>query len=125
MDAHNQLLLLEGVCRQLGTDSYHQDVKNWRGGKTLYTGQKGASEGNIPIDRVELVQSVNVLPLQSLKVDVQFASLPAQTANTPHLLETDTSLKQANGVTLADSLLNPDANGIAEVISTNSTGFTQ
>lgn len=32
-DAHEQLLLSEGVCRQLGMLHYHQDVENWRGGR--------------------------------------------------------------------------------------------
>ena len=30
-DAHEQLLLLEGVCRQLDILQYHPDVKVWRG----------------------------------------------------------------------------------------------
>ena len=29
MDAHNQLLLSEGVCRQLGIVPYHPDVETW------------------------------------------------------------------------------------------------
>ena len=32
-DAHEQLLLSEGVCRQLGILQYHPDVEPWRGGK--------------------------------------------------------------------------------------------
>ena len=32
MDAHDQLLLSEGVCRQLGILKYHPDVQVWRGG---------------------------------------------------------------------------------------------
>ena len=30
MDAHDQLLLSEGVCRQLGIISYHSEVERWR-----------------------------------------------------------------------------------------------
>ena len=33
MDAHDQLLLSEGVCRQLGIIQYHPDVETWRGGR--------------------------------------------------------------------------------------------
>jgi len=33
MDAHDQLLLSEGVCRQLGIISYHEKVEGVRGGK--------------------------------------------------------------------------------------------
>ena len=32
MDAQDQLLLAEGVCRQLGIVSYHPEVETWRGG---------------------------------------------------------------------------------------------
>ena len=37
MDAHDQLLLSEGVCRQLGVFSYHPDVERWRGGQQRTT----------------------------------------------------------------------------------------
>ncbi len=33
MDAHDQLLLSERVCRQLGVISYHSEVEKWRGGR--------------------------------------------------------------------------------------------
>ena len=33
MDAHDQLLLSEGVCRQLNIVAYHADVEKWRGRK--------------------------------------------------------------------------------------------
>ena len=39
VDAHDQLLLSEGVCRQLGILQYHSEVEPWRGGrKRKYTG---------------------------------------------------------------------------------------
>ena len=33
MDAHDQLHLSEGVCRQLGIISYHPEVQTWTGGR--------------------------------------------------------------------------------------------
>ena len=33
VDAHDQLLLSEGVCRQLGILKYHSEVEPWRGGR--------------------------------------------------------------------------------------------
>jgi hypothetical protein len=33
VDAYDQLLLSEGVCRQLGIISYHPEVQTWRGRK--------------------------------------------------------------------------------------------
>ena len=48
MDAPDQLLLSEGVCRQLGIVTYHQDVsategtqKDRRGGESCGTSQYG------------------------------------------------------------------------------------
>ena len=33
MDGHDQLLLSQGICHQLGIILYHTDVDVWRGGK--------------------------------------------------------------------------------------------
>ena len=33
MDAYDQLLLSEGICRQLGMIQFHPHVESWRGGK--------------------------------------------------------------------------------------------
>lgn len=48
MDAHDQLLLSEGVCRQLGIVSYHPDVEVWRGHRK----QEVRSEAKVPSVRV-------------------------------------------------------------------------
>ena len=48
MDAHDQLLLSEGVCRQLGIVSYHPDVEVWRGRHK----QEVRSEAKVPLVRV-------------------------------------------------------------------------
>ena len=37
VDAHDQLLLSEGVCRQLGILQYDPDVETWRGGRKKST----------------------------------------------------------------------------------------
>lgn len=69
MDAHDQLLLSEGVCRQLGI-IYHPDVQAWRGGrKQPPAEQKDAAkdkEANVPTVRVKLLQSVQLLPHQAV-----------------------------------------------------------
>lgn len=31
MDVHDQLLLSEGVCHQLGIITYHQNIQRWQG----------------------------------------------------------------------------------------------
>jgi hypothetical protein len=47
MDAHDQLLLSEGVCRQLGIISYHPNVEIWRGGRKQPPQQKKTSEATV------------------------------------------------------------------------------
>lgn len=59
MDAHDQLLLSEGVCRQLGIISYHKDVEKWRGGKKPAAPPRvpmtSTKEVKVPVVRVNLV----------------------------------------------------------------------
>ena len=55
MDAHDQLHLSEGVCRQLGILSYHQQVKQWRGGRKQAPGRGQHSKAaKVPTVRVNL-----------------------------------------------------------------------
>jgi len=78
MDAHDQLLLSEGVCRQLGIISYHPEVQAWRGGrKQSPSAQKeGAKdkEAKVPTVRVKLLQCVQLLPYQAVVAQVQLDS---------------------------------------------------
>ena len=78
MDAHDQLLLSEGICRQLGIITYHTSVERWRGGKGGKTPQtapkpqeKAPTTANVPTVRVSLVQSEYFLPHQSRMVEVK------------------------------------------------------
>ena len=86
MDAHDQLLLSEGVCRQLGIIEYHPDVETWRGGRRKSSQQSSVPtpqnspkepggigttepaapvmEATVPTVRVNLVQSIQLLPHQ-------------------------------------------------------------
>ena len=67
MDAHNQLLLLEGVCRQLGIISYHDKVEKWRGGsKQLTSCEKTTGDTKVPTVKVKLVKTIRLLPHQSV-----------------------------------------------------------
>ena len=93
VDAHDQLLLSEGVCRQLGILQYHPSVESWRGGKkksvqraTESPPESPASEdrtavatesasdkpgdARVPTVRVNLLQSTRLLPHQSRIVEV-------------------------------------------------------
>ena len=69
MNAQDQLLLAEGVCRQLGIVSYHPEVETWRGGS------KGKDKTvTVPFVRVSMLKSMHVLPNQSTLVTVQVDS---------------------------------------------------
>ena len=54
MDAADQLLLSEGVCRQLGIVTYHPSIQDWKGGRLR--GRKRArapkSKAQVPIVRI-------------------------------------------------------------------------
>jgi len=104
MDAVDQLLLSEGVCRQLGIISYHGDVKKCRGAKQGATNQ------------VKIVKTVCVLPHQSVMAQVQVPG------SCPLLVEENCSLKEASGLLLENTLVMPNEDGLAYVMLSNPTG---
>ena len=84
MDAHDQLLLSEGVCQQLSIVSYHPSVERWHGGNRQGRLPQPA-ESQVPTLRVNLVQSVRLLPHQIKVVEVRMT--PATNLDQPLLLE--------------------------------------
>ena len=127
IDAQEQLLLSEGVCRQLGIICYHPDVKP-RGKKRKEpsipeTGSKKQEDSaTIPSVRVDLIQSVRILPRESVSVSVQVCGEPSEE---PFLMERDSDMKQCLGVQVSESLMQPDSEQRACVVLTNPLGFTQ
>ena len=93
MDAVDQLLLAEGVCRQLGIVSYHADVQNWEG-RSKQGENHLDHHGAIPLVLVNMLKSVCVLPHQSvlgtIKLDSEFK------ASAPLLLEPKQDYKLKN-----------------------------
>ena len=125
MDAHDQLLLSEGLCRQLGSVSYDPAVQVWRGDKQAKPKEeKGETISTV---QVWLLQSVQILPQQSLQVDIQLLSESKVSTALEQLVlvEPTPTLKTDMGIVMEDSLLNPAAGGLAQVVLMNSTGFTQ
>ena len=142
IDAHDQLLLSEGVCRQLGILQYHPDVETWGGGRKKSTPATnkpkppsepatpsslpaeetpGAEEAKVPTVRVNLVQSVQLLPHQSLVVEVtcSFAGDGENDDSAAYLLGL-TELK--SGLQVEPSLLSLSAeDGVLAMIN-NPTG---
>ena len=118
MDAPEQLLLSEGVCRQLGILTYHLEVQRWRGGRRPRASEKQAK---IPMVRVRSVQSVRVLPLQSTVVNVQLDGFDTEyhDARKSVLLEPHVHKNQAAGLQVEDGLLQPSFEGKVQVVTTN------
>ena len=69
MDAPEQLLLSEGVCRQLNILTYHPDVQVWRGGRKRVSALPPRAQ--VPTVRIRLLQSTRVPPSYSVVVAVQ------------------------------------------------------
>ena len=68
MDAQDQLLLSEGVCRQLNILTYDADVQVWRGGRRRRARGNALRQGKIakvPSVRVRLVKTTRLPPRQS------------------------------------------------------------
>ena len=127
MDAHDQLLLSEGVCHQLGIISYHPQVEVWRGRKSVSCPRVEAghsTEANVPRVTVKLVKSVRlpsnqgaVVPVRILGEDIDF-SKPLYLVQTPS--------EQGNTTfTVEDSLIQPDLDGVAHVVVSNAGRGTQ
>ena len=68
MDVFDQLLLSEGVCRQLGLVTYHPSLVSRRVPKLK------EEAALVPSIRVSLVQSVKLAPSQSVLVPVRLES---------------------------------------------------
>ena len=66
MDGPEQLLLLEGVCRQLGIIKYNPDVKPGNATDKL----SAVGDCKIPMVRVKLVQDIRLLANQHVMAEI-------------------------------------------------------
>ena len=135
MDAVDQLLLSEGVCRQLEMVTFHPKVERWRGCSKKSSKSSSSSpstqepltpeptqtsattEARVPAIRVNLIQSVHFLPHQSQVVEV---SLNSQEDLQQPLLLDGTQL--TCGVGAHTSLIDVDKDGRALTVLSNPTG---
>ena len=123
MDAPDQLLLSQGVCRQLGIISYHPKVEVWRGGRQARmkaTTQQDA-KAKVPTVRVRLLQTTRVPPRQSTVVTVQVPK--ANHCRDPLLIEGDTNLEESTGLIMDPALVQSSNQGLAQVLLRNPLGF--
>ena len=117
MDAHDPLLLSEGVCSQLGIVSYHPDVE------AQPTPTIVSEEAVVPTVWVCLLQSVSVPAGQCALVPVRVDR--ACPLKGPLLLDSDSSVEQMTGLQIEDALLQPDEDGFATLCVSNSRGFVR
>eukprot|EP00731_Ephydatia_muelleri_P000008 Em0001g8a len=123
-DAHDQLLLSEGVCRQLGIITYHHLAEPWRGSKKADTRKSkdhAVTDAKVPRVVVNLVQSLHLPSYKSVVVPVQVSECTSLGAV---LFEENSSIRELCGVIIVDSLIRPDGKGIAHVVAENRTGYT-
>ena len=118
MDASEQLLLSEGVCRQLGIVTYHPEVDT--------RPQEVSDTVSVPAVKVQLLQSVKLPPRpdQSIIAEVSWKQ---EGLKGPLLLEANQSLQLSRSIHVADVFVSDaDAEkGTAKVVLTNCLGFTQ
>ena len=117
MDAQDQLLLSEGVCRKLEIVSYHPDVITVRSKKKRFS--------VIPTVQVRLLESVTLQPCQSMYAQVQInrESLDAETDSL--LVEYDPQVESDTGLQVESALVQPSQEGFAQLLVSNHSGFTQ
>ena len=108
MDAPDELLLSEGVCRQLDIVTYHKDV---------CPRKTGEEQKAVKTVRVNLVQTVRFLPHQSITVQVKIDGKEGTL-----LVEPDNELEAVTGVQVEDTLVQLNGEGLAHVVLSNMTG---
>ena len=136
MDAKEQLLLSEGVCRQLSIIQYHPDVQPWRS-REKKPAASAVGDGNaaealdkegeeekvmVPTITVKLISSLRLPSGQCAVVPVR---VEGGQEGEPLLFEPNNSTEQEWGVDWSDTLLQPTADGLAQMVVANTAGFTQ
>ena len=119
MDAIDQLLLSEGVCRQLGIVSYHssvtaQEAKRHKGSATVRSIRVRL--------RVRLVHSLKLLPSQIVLVPVRLN--PHSVKDKSLFIEGGPLLEEA-GLILEDAVVATPYDGVTSVTIVNMSGLTQ
>ena len=107
MDAKDQLLLSETVCRQLGIISYHPRVEVWNGGHQ--DKNEFQFTATVPLVRVKLIQATRFLPHQTTAVQVYVGDHFNQEQSM--LLEAKDTLEGDTGLQMDTSLIKPDDDG--------------
>ena len=118
LDAADQLLLSEGVCRLLDIVTYHPAVEKWQGGSktnelTQTTIDSPAEQAIVPIIKVSAIKSVHILPHQGIVVPVEVTGI--ENMDTAWLVKPD----NIEGVEVEQALLSLHDSKISNVIVSN------
>ena len=114
MDAVDQLLLSEGVSRQLGIVTYHPSV--------IPRGATRPKVAVVPSIKVSLVQSLKLTPGQSALVPVELE--PLEAVRDQVLLIEGEHLIEQTGLVLEDAVVHTPRDGTTHLVLTNMSGLT-
>ena len=112
MDAHDDLLLSEGLCRQLGIVSYHPKVS-----ADTHRGKECCAKSV----RVSLVSTVRIPPGMSA---IAIATLVDCTANDGSFLFQPVAPNDYDGLQLDESLIQVCKGGRTAIVLSNQSGYT-
>ena len=115
MDAIDQLLLSEGVCRQLGIVSYHSSI-------TAQEAKRRKGSSTVPSIRVRLVHFLKLLLSQSVLVPVR---LNPHSVKDKALFNEGGPLLEEVGLILEDAVVATPCDGVTYVTIVNMSGLTQ
>lgn len=115
MDAQEQLLLSEGVCRQLGIVTYHPSIE-----PSKVPDKDSDADALVPTVRVCLVQSLRLPPNQGAVVPVRCEGSVEQFQQ-PLLV----AGQDLDGLIVDSAVIMPPKDGITQIVVRNDSGFTQ
>ena len=109
MDAHDQLLLSEGVCRQLGIVSYHPSVSSGKITKKTTT--------IVPTIQVNLIQSLRLPPSKAAVVPVKLGD--GDCLKHLVLVQNSERIEKETGLTVEDAVIAAPESGVAQIVVHN------
>ena len=113
MDAPDQLLLSEGVCRQLDIVTYHKDVRPHKEAQGAKHSSGKKTQADSSMAQVNMTRTVHLLPHQSIIVEVRIN--PNYGTESPLLVEQDGELEEITGLQMEDTVVQPTKEGLAHV----------
>ena len=114
MDVKKDLLVSEGVCCQLGIVTYHPEVGPMTQGasRRQVQGSGSGAENSTCLVTVKLVNTVRVLPSQSVIASVQLSPMVPPTV--PVSIEANPAFTEVKGIQLSDALVVADEQGLTK-----------